>query len=229
MTKGKFIVLEGIDGSGKSVQFKKLLDYLSSKNQNFVPFDFPQYEKPSSYFAKEYLAGHYGLPEDVGPRRASLFFALDRFDASIEIQKALDLGSIVLSNRYVASNMGHQGATITNKEERTEFFKWISNLEFEVLKIAKPDLNIFLHVPAEVSFNLIQERERKGERGSAKRDIHELSLDHLRNAEESYLDLVEVFKDEFCMIECTENGQMMTIDQIHAKIVDKVGTFLGIA
>jgi dTMP kinase len=229
MTKGKFIVLEGIDGSGKSIQFKKLLEYLGSKNQSFVPFDFPQYEKPSSYFAKEYLAGHYGSAESVGPKRASLFYALDRFDASIEIQKALDLGSIVLSNRYVASNMGHQGSSFKNKDERLEFFKWISNLEFEVLKIAKPDLNIFLHVPAEISFNLIQERERKGERGSAKRDILELSLDHLKNAEESYLNLVEVFKDEFCMIECAENGQIMTIDQIHVKIVDKVGAFLGIS
>src|SRR2546423_12717689 len=127
--KGKFIVLEGTDGSGKTTQFKKLIDRLE-KEHEVTTFDFPQYAKPSSYFVKEYLNGRYGTLAEVGPYRASIFYALDRFDVGREISKWLKEDKIIVSNRYVSSNMGHQGAKIKDIKERKEYFKWIDQFEF---------------------------------------------------------------------------------------------------
>ncbi|MFA6354130.1 MAG: thymidylate kinase [Candidatus Paceibacterota bacterium] len=222
LTRGKFIVIEGIDGSGKSVQFNKLVEYLDSKGHEITPFDFPQYNEPSSYFVKEYLAGHYGPSKEVGPYRASLFYALDRFAAKEKLNIALDSGKLVVSNRYVASNMGHQGANLKDGNEREKLFLWINEIEFKILTIPEPDLNIVLHVPAEISYRLIKEREEKGERGGAKRDIHELDLDHLKAAEESYLLAAKLFPSRFHLIECAPQGQLMTIDEIQVKIRAKV-------
>src|SRR3954469_5709001 len=107
MTKGKFIVIEGSDGSGKGTQFKLLHEWLVEQHYSVESFDFPQYGQPSAYFVEQYLNGQYGDLSDIGPQKGSLFYALDRFAASFKIRAALDKGVHVLSNRYVASNMGH--------------------------------------------------------------------------------------------------------------------------
>ena len=98
--KGLFVALEGTDGSGKTTQFKKLKDRLEKEGREVEVFDFPQYEQDSSFFVKEYLNGKYGSQQDVGPYTASLFFALDRYQASAKIREALEQGKIVLTNRF---------------------------------------------------------------------------------------------------------------------------------
>src|SRR5688572_8863017 len=107
MKRGKFIVIEGTDGSGKKTQFELLVKRLKKAGHKVATFDFPQYGTPSAYFVEQYLNGHYGSIKETGPYRASLFYALDRFDAAPHIQAALAEGTMVICNRYVASNMGH--------------------------------------------------------------------------------------------------------------------------
>ncbi|MDE2019428.1 MAG: hypothetical protein KGJ13_03705 [Patescibacteria group bacterium] len=117
-TKGKFIVIEGTDGSGKTEQMKRLLARIP-KEIRTETIHFPQHGEPSSYFVDEYLNGKYGTAETVGPYRASLFYGLDRFDAALKkMNQWLADGRIVIADRYVGSNMGHQGGKIKTKEER---------------------------------------------------------------------------------------------------------------
>ena len=109
MKKGKFIVIDGTDGSGKATQTKLLVKKLRKEKYKVKLADFPQYNKKSAGLVEEYLSGKYGTEKNVGPYVASIFYACDRYDASFKIRKWLKEGNIVISNRYVTANMGHQG------------------------------------------------------------------------------------------------------------------------
>lgn len=223
MSSGKFIVIEGIDGSGKATQLKKLSDFLRSRGLEIATFDFPQYSEPSSYFVREYLNGRYGSFKEINPYAASSFFALDRYNAKKEIILALASGKITLSNRYVGSNMAHQGSNFENSEDQKKYFNWIDNFEFEILGIPRPDLNIILHVSAGVVQELV---DQKGERqyisNGAKRDILESNLDHLKKTETTYQEIAALFPDQFTTIECMNGGKLDTIEAVHQKIVELV-------
>lgn len=216
--KGKFVVIEGTDGSGKTEQFKKLIEKLKFCNFKVATFDFPQYGKPCAYFVEQYLNGKYGSWEEVGPYKASMFYALDRFEASKEIKKELQTGKIVISNRYVASNMGHQGSKINSKAERIKLYKWLDEFEFEILEIPRPALNIVLHIPAEIAQKLVDKKGQREYLKGAKRDIHEADIKHLKRAEQAYLEIVKLFPKDFCLVECVENGRLLSIEEIHEKI-----------
>src|SRR5690606_10878832 len=110
---------------------------------------------------REYLNGKYGSAEDVGPYTASLFYALDRYEAGPAIQKALDEGKIVLANRFTGSNMAHQGTKFHNVEERRGYFIWLDNLEFVTLKIPRPNKSIVLRVPAEMAQKLVSQKAKR--------------------------------------------------------------------
>ncbi|MEK7463030.1 MAG: thymidylate kinase [Patescibacteria group bacterium] len=223
MERGKFIVIEGTDGSGKTTQFEKLVLRVESP---VALFDFPQYDKPSSFFVKEYLAGHYGTAEEVGPYKASLFYAIDRFDVAPMINKALTEGKTVFSNRYVGSNMGHQGAKIEDKKERLKYFNWLYDLEYNIFGIPKPDLNIVLHVPAKTAQEFASKQNKGGYAAGEKRDIHEGNLKHLEHAEMVYLEMSEIFPKDFQLVECVENGKLLSIDAVHEKVWKAVSKIL---
>jgi dTMP kinase len=219
---GKFIVIEGTDGSGKTEQFNRLVLRLP-EGFTFKTIDFPQYEEQSSYFVREYLNGRYGALEDegVGPRRASLFYALDRFDASEKKMKQwLSSGATIIANRYVGSNMGHQGGKILDEKKRKEFFQWLYDLEYGILGVPRPDLNIILHMPAEIAQELVDRKAARGYIGGKKRDLHEGNIEHLRHAEKVYLQIAELFPDDFKVIECAPNGNLLSLEEIHAKVWD---------
>ncbi len=220
--RGKFIVIEGTDGSGKTEQFNRLLMRLP-EGFSVKTIDFPQYEEPSSYFVREYLNGNYGALEDeeIGPRRASLFYALDRFDASEKkIKKWLDDGVTVIANRYVGSNMGHQGGKIGDGKQRKDFFGWLDELEYGTFGVPRPDLNIILHVPAEIAQELVDRKAARGYIGGKKRDLHEGNIEHLRHAEKVYLEIAELFPENFTVIECAPEGKLLSIEEIHEKVWD---------
>jgi dTMP kinase len=222
MPHGKFIVIEGTDGSGKTEQFNRLILRLPDGFE-FKTADFPQYDEPSSYFVREYLNGKYGALEDEesGPRRASLFYALDRFDASEKkLKKWLADGAAVIANRYVGSNMGHQGGKIGDEKKRKDFFRWLYDLEYGIFGIPKPDLNIILHMPAEIAQELVDRKAAREYIGGRKRDLHEGNLEHLRHAEKVYLQIAELFPDDFQVIECAPDGDLLSIEEIHAKVWD---------
>ena len=178
---GTFIVIEGTDGSGKGTQFRLLADRLTEAGYEVATFDFPQYDKSSSYFVREYLNGKYGTADEVGPYTGSLFYALDRFEAANDIRKALSEGKIVLANRFVGSNMAHQGTKFQHAEERRGYFIWLDNLEFEMLRVPRPDISFVLRVPAEIAQELVDQKETRNYTDK-KRDIHEVDLSHMQRA-----------------------------------------------
>lgn len=221
MPKGKFIVIDGTDGSGKATQLKILRERLSAEGFNVEVADFPQYGKKSAGPVEEYLNGKYGTVDNVGPYKASMFYAIDRYDASFKIREWLEEDKIVISNRYVTANMGHQGGKIDNDKERSEYFKWLYKLEYEDFEIPKPDLNIILHVKAEIAQKLVDKKGHRDYVGGIKRDIHEADLNHLKNAEQTYLNIAKIFND-ISLIECTENNNIMTKEKIAEMVWKKV-------
>lgn len=225
-TIGKFIVIDGTDGSGKTTQYELLINKLKESGFEVATADFPQYNTKSAGLVEEYLSGKYGSPEEVGPYRASIFYASDRYDASFKIKQWLAEGKIVVANRYVTANMGHQGAKIDDPLERNKFFDWLYKLEYELFGIPKPDLNIILHVPAIIAQELAKQRHREDWKGKTK-DIHEDDINHLKKAEQTYLDITSLFPD-FRLIECTENSEIMTREKIHGLVWLEVAKVLSV-
>ena len=217
---GKLIIIDGTDGSGKTTQAEILIQKLKTEGYEVETADFPQYNTKSSGLVENYLEGKYGEVDDVDAKVASIFYAADRYDASFKIRKWIDDGKIVISNRYVSANMGHQGTKIENEIERKKLFDWLYELEYDIFKIPKPDLNIILHVPASVSQKLAQKREREDWKGK-KKDIHQENLAHLKLAEKAYLDMVDTH-DNFELIECVNDQKMLSREDISKMIWNKV-------
>jgi len=223
---GKFIIFEGIDGSGKSTQSKLFRKYLEDESLDVVEVSFPQYGTKSSGLVEEYLRGKYGSSKDVGAYRASIFFACDRYDASFQIKKWLNDGKIVIADRYVSSNAGHQGGKMSDPKERTDFLTWLYDLEYNIFKIPRPDMVFILKTSSQIAQEMsgrVTDEDKKKKKasflGKEKRDIHELNLEHLENALNSYLELAQKFPNYFKVIECLENGRLLPIDVIHQKIL----------
>ena len=226
---GKFIVFEGLDGSGKSTQTKLLIEYLEKEGYKTAKIDFPQYGTKSAGLIEEYLNGKYGTSEEVGPYRASIFYACDRYDGSFRIKKWLKEGRIVVCDRYFASNVGHQGGKIEDKQKRKKFIKWIYELEYNIFGIPKPDITFILKTSPELARKLapkITDKEKKEKRkaylGNKKRDIHEKDISHLKNALNSYLEIAREFPKQFCVIECIENNKLLPPEIIHQKIIANI-------
>lgn len=222
---GFFLVLEGTDGSGKGTQYSHLLEKLNAEGYDVAAFDFPRYDQPSSHFITKYLNGDYGSAEQVGPYTASLFYALDRYEAADDIRKALDEGKIVIANRFTGSNMGHQGAKFTNPEERKGYFLWVDSIEYQMLGIPRPDISLVLRVPAEMAQKLVDEKADRSYT-SKKRDIHEADLGHLQTAVEVYDDLCQLFPKDFKALDCVRGGKLMSIESVHKLIWETVSPML---
>jgi len=223
---GKFIVIDGTDGSGKTTQLDLLKTRLEVAGHVVALADFPQYNTKSAGLIEEYLSGKYGQADDIDAYKASILYAVDRYDASFKIRHWLAAGKIVLANRYTSANMGHQGCKISNPLARKVFFNWLYDLEYKIFEIPQPDLTIILHVEAETAQRLAQERSRKDWNGKTI-DIHEGNLDHLKKAEQVYLEIAENFPD-FKLINCTRNGQIIDREDISraiwpavSKVVDR--------
>lgn len=222
---GVFLVIEGTDGSGKGTQFQLLRDYLQKEGYEVETFDFPQYDRESSYFIKKYLNGEYGDVNEVGPYTSSLFFALDRYEAGPSIKEALKNGRIVLANRFTGSNMAHQGTKFTNDEQRRGYFVWLDNLEYQMLGIPRPDKNIVLRVPADIAQTLVSKKQKR-EYTQKRRDIHEANLDHLKLSVQVYDDLCRLFPKDFLPIDCARNDRVLSIHDIHVLIKNAVNPIL---
>ncbi len=223
--EGVFIAIEGIDGAGKGTQFELLNKRLGLAGYDVLLLDFPRYNEPSSYFVKQYLNGVYGSLEDVGPYTASLFYALDRYEAANQIRDALAQGKVVVTNRFTGSSMAHQGTKFRNADERRGFFIWLDNLEFEMLHIPRPDLNLVLRVSAEIAQTLVDKKEQR-EYTDRKRDIHEDDIDHLRAAAEVYDDMCQLFPRDYLRVDTVRGGKMLPPETISNLVWEKVFPFL---
>jgi dTMP kinase len=214
-TRGKFIVIDGPDGSGKKTQTDLLAQTLAVSGYDGTMFDFPQYGEASAAMLEKYLSGQYG---QLNAEAASIFFAIDRFDASFRLRELLEGGKIILSNRYVTSNAGHQGAKIADYDERIKFYRWLDNLEYGTFNVPKADLNIILHIPSDMAMELIDARSIRDNR---KKDIYEQDSEHLKRAEEVYLEIAELFPNTR-LVECVDNGRLLSPGEIHTKVWELV-------
>lgn len=223
-SKGKLIVIEGTDGSGKTTQSKQLLQRLEENGYRTAYVDFPKHGEKSSGLVDNYLNGKYGLTNEVPPKIASMFYAVDRYDSSFEIKKALQDGRIVVSNRYVSSNMGHQACKISDKKERDEFILWLEDLEYNFFKIPRPNLTILLFVPFSIGQKLVLSKGKREYIGSKKKDIHELDENHLSSAEKTYLEIAK--EKNWIVIDCTDGKNILPIDVINKKVFNIVKDFI---
>lgn len=222
---GKFIAIEGTDGAGKGTQTKLLVEALS-KTHTVSSISFPQYGKTSAAPVEAYLRGEYGDVHDVSPEQASVLFAVDRFAAGKTVREQLENGTLVITDRYVMSNMAHQGCKITDEGERQKYFAWNSELEFSIMNIPKPDVTILLHMPAEVSYELVEKKAAREYTQGKKRDIHEANLDYLKSAEQVYLNIAKSYPNTH-IISCAPEGNLRTIGDIHAELMSIVQTALA--
>jgi dTMP kinase len=218
--KGKFIVIDGSDGSGKATQTELLVKRLKEEGCSVSMLDFPQYGQKSAALVEDYLNGKFGTAEEVGPYRASVFFACDRFAASKNIKEMLERGEIVISNRYVSANMGHQAGKISDLKERDKFLDWLRDFEFGLFGIPEPDCQILLHADPAVAQKLVDKKGHRDYIGGEKRDIHEADLNHLKNASEAFLYCANKF--EWSVINCSSGEEMRSIEDIHKELYDVV-------
>ena len=211
MSNGKLIVIEGTDSSGKEIQTSNLVTKLNDENSPCGSISFPRYKTPTGRIVGQCYLGKSGLGKGdvawfgdadyVDPRIASLYYAADRKAALPEILDILDSGKHLVLDRYVESNMGHQGGKARNSEERERIIDFLESLEYGLLELPKPDVTIFLYMPWQVGMEL---KNRSG----TEKDGHETNQDHLRRAEGTYLYLADRFK--WARINCASDGTIDT-------------------
>jgi len=221
MNRGKFIVIDGLDGSGKATQTKLLIDYLKKQKRQVETVDFPQYYKTFfGHLVGRYLKGDFGGLNDVSPYLASLTYAGDRWQAKEKMENALKKGKILIANRYTSSSMAFMGAKITKKLKREKFFQWLTELEFKIYSIPREDFLIYLSVPPKIGQQLVLNKGARKYMGNKKKhDIHEANIKYMETVEKVYLDLVKRFKN-WDKIECLdEKGNLKTIPAIHREIL----------
>lgn len=217
--KGKLVVIDGTDGSGKGTQTQKLLDYLEKRSVAHKYIDFPRYY--SSFHGKmvgRYLAGEFGSMESASPYLSSLFYAMDRLTARDEIIDWLEEGNLVVANRYTTSSMAFQTARV-EKDKQEEFLQWLYEMEYKEHKLPKEDLVIFLYVPVEISQKLIEKKSSREYTKGKKKDIHEANREYQKNVLELYLDLSKRYK-HWEVIKCVdEKNELYSVEVIHKKII----------
>ena len=223
MKKWIFIVVDGTDGSWKKTQTGKLKEKLISLWYEVEKIDFPQYWKPSAWPTEEYLNGKFWKADEVTPYQASLLYAVDRFSAANTIRKRLSEWKIVISDRYVSANMGHQAWKIDDLKSRDEFLERLENLEYWILNIPRPDVQVFLYLDPEISRNLALKVEKPNMDKS--KDIHENDANHMKKASEAFLYVAK--KYNWIQIACAKDGEMRTREDIANELFEKISAYLS--
>ncbi len=207
---GKLIVIEGLDGSGKSTQLEKLPEGLKKLGIDCRTVSFPCYEDDSSALVKMYLAGQFGKkPGDVNAYAASCFYAVDRF-ASFKKDWGdyYNRGGVIISGRYTTSNAVHQCSKLPENEWEG-FLSWLYDFEYQKLGIPKPDKVIFLDMPTEVSQKLLDKRYNAD---GGHKDIHECDLEYLNKCRKAAL--FTAYYSDWVKISCAKDGEPRTIEDI---------------
>ena len=213
--KGKIIVIEGTDCSGKQTQSQLLVERLNKEGIKCMSLSFPCYDTPTG----KIVGGAYlGKPEicesffenaiKLDPKIACLYYAADRKYNIDRVLKYVNDGYYVILDRYVTSNLAHQGCKIENKDERFYMYQWIDKLEYWLLELPKPDKTIFLHVPYDFTKELEKNREFL--------DEHEKNPEHLKNAERAYVELAQLYNWD--KIECIRDNKLRSIEDINNEI-----------
>lgn len=227
--RGKLIVIDGTDGSGKATQTELLIRHLKKDGRKVKIIDFPDYA--SNFFGKfigHCLSEQYYNFVKVHPKIASVLYAADRFESSEKIKQWLKEGNIVIADRYASANQIHQGGKISNLKKREAFLEWLAEMEYEVFKIPQPDAVFYLSVPIPIVLKLIRARDRNGKRNylGKKKDAHEKDVKFLENSRKSALWLAKTQKG-WIKIECVRNGVLQTREAIHRQIYESCSRILN--
>jgi dTMP kinase len=218
--RGKFIVLEGIDGSGKRTQLEALVHAFTARGVALTQVSFPRYEGFFGKLVARFLNGEFGALADVDPHFSALLYAGDRLESKAIVENALSSGKTVLADRYVGSNLAHQGSRMP-REKRDEFIGWLKQLEYEIYGLPREDLVVYLRVPVTEAHRLVGER---GARDYTKlsRDLQEADVAHLAAAAQVYDELAR--QQNWVKVECFDAvaGALRAPASIHDEILAAV-------
>ncbi|MES2876172.1 MAG: hypothetical protein V4678_01755 [Patescibacteria group bacterium] len=221
---GTFIAIEGGDGSGKGTHSELLLQHMIERGLSATKISFPRYGNDSAFYVEKYLNGAYGKADDVPADLGVLPYAIDRYAASPDIRQQLaGESAVVIADRYMASNLAHQGAKISDEQERSAFYERTKTTEYDVLGIPKPDKTIVLVMPTE---HMQANVDKKAARNytTLKRDIHEADAGHLDKAKSNFEELCRLYPNEFTAVQCVDKtGAMRPIDDIQQEIRRLIG------
>lgn len=216
-----FIVLEGVDGSGKSTQIANLQGMFAEQGISTEYLHFPRFDAP--YFGDliaRFLRGELGSVEQVDPYIVAMLYAGDRRDAASMIRGWMAEGKVVICDRYVYSNIGYQCAKVADTKEREKLREWILSLEYDYFAIPRPDVSLFLDVPFAFTERKLMQEVREGDDRAylnGKKDIHEQSMDLQRAVRQVYLDAAECDENMY-VVDCSEAGEMASPERIFEKI-----------
>lgn len=215
---GKLIIIEGLDGCGKSTQTTLLEKYLDDKSISFKKIKLPDYDSPSSTLVNMYLGGEFGSnANDVNAYAASAFYAVDRFASfKLKWKKEYDNGELILADRYATSNLIYQMEKIP-ADCWDEYIEWSEDFEYEKIGVPRPDAVIFLDMPVEVSQRLMTQRYCGDEN---KKDVHEANVEFLNGCRRSALYAAK--KQGWYVVECSDGENPLEIEKIHSNIVSIV-------
>jgi len=218
--RGKFIVFEGIDGAGKRTQLELLVGALDERGVKYEQISFPRYGSFFGNLVASFLNGELGTLESVDPRLSALLYAGDRFEAKPVIEAVLSTGKSLVADRYVASNLAHQGARAP-REKREEFLIWVKKLEYEIYGLPVEDIVIYLRVPAHAAHKQVGTKAARDYTTRA-RDIQESNLRHLQDAAEVYDSLAQA--PNWLTVECYDEklAAMRAPDAIHREILTTI-------
>jgi dTMP kinase len=218
--RGKLIALEGIDGAGKRTQLQLLLRVLVQRGIPCLETSFPRYEGFFGSIAARYLNGEFGPLSAVDPHFAALLYAGDRLEARPVIDAALQEGKVVLADRYVASNLAHQGARV-GPERRDEFLAWLRKLEYEIYALPAEDLVIYLRLPASVGQSRVSTKAARGYT-PLRHDLHEADAAHMAAAAQMYDALAQ--QHNWAVVQCGEgsDGPSSGPEDVHRQVLATV-------
>jgi dTMP kinase len=221
--RGKFIVIDGTDGSGKATQAKELIKNLKKNKIRVKTIDFPRYY--DNFFGKligECLVGENGNFVDLDPKIASVLYAADRFESSGQIKQWLDAGFVVIADRYASSNQIHQAGKIADSRKRKEFLDWLERMEFEVFKLPRPDAIIYLDVPVRMTQELLKKEsnQEKKKYQNGKEDQVENNLEYLEKSRKSAIRMIRG-NNNWLTVDCVEKGKLRSIKDISQEILGK--------
>ena len=213
------VVIEGIDGSGKGTQSRRLVENLEQAGFPATLFSFPCYDE--TFFGREigkYLNGVYGSLQTVPVEFAAMLYAGDRFEKKADLLAALHAGRVVVCDRYVPSNLAHQAAK-RPLEQQTELIRWIGELEYTVYGLPRPDLVCYLDLPVQQSTQMVLKKHKRSYTED-KLDLHEAATDYLANVAETFGRLATT--EGWCRINCLEAGAVRRIESIEAEVFAQV-------
>lgn len=214
--RGKFIAIEGIDGSGKRTQLDLLAAAFESRGVACTRVSFPRYESSFGRLVARYLNGEFGPLSAVDAHLSALLYAGDRFESKPELEAALATGKTVLADRYIASNLAHQTAR-TEPQQREEFLAWLKRLEYGLYGLPAEDLVIYLRLPLAEAHRLVGLKKVR-EYTTLQRDLQEADQKHLEQAALVYDQMAK--EPAWMTIECANSsGALLAPEAIHAAVL----------